>query len=73
MAAVYANGIEKSRSFVKELVLKYPDGVIEIFPLYPRALAFRCKHLFRDLFENLVRVIIGYFRVVYSEYSPGRG
>jgi|GEM_PF-4311980 len=67
MAAVYINGIGKIRSFAKELLLKYLEGDIENHPLYLRELEFRCKRLIRDLFENLVRVFIGYFREIYSE------
>jgi transposase len=64
---VYINGIEGFWSFAKERLLKYHGVDAEKFPLYLKELEFRYNHRDRDLFDDLIQVLVGYSRVAYTE------
>ena len=64
---VYINGIEGFWSFAKERLLKYHGVDAEKFPLYLKELEFRYNHRDRDLFDDLVQVLVGYSRMAYTE------
>jgi len=64
---VYINGIEGFWSFAKERLLKYHGVDAGKFPLYLKELEFRYNHRDRDLFDDLVQVLVGYSRVAYTE------
>jgi len=64
---VYINGIEGFWSFAKERLLKYHGVDAQKFPLYLKELEYRYNHRDRDLFDDLVQVLVGYSRVVYTE------
>jgi transposase len=64
---VYINGIEGFWSFAKERLMKY-HGVNPVkFPLYLKELEFRYNHRDRDLFADLLQVLVGYNSVAYTE------
>jgi transposase len=64
---VYINGIEGFWSFAKERLLKYHGVDAEKFPLYLKELEYRYNHRDRDLFDDLIQVLVGYNRVAYTE------
>ena len=64
---VYINGIEGFWSFAKERLLKYHGVDAQKFPLYLKELEYRYNHRDRDLFDDLVQVLVGYSRVVHTE------
>ena len=64
---VYINGIEGFWSFAKERLLKYHGVDADKFPLYLKELEYRNNHRDRDLFDDLVQVLVGYNRVAYTE------
>jgi len=64
---VYINGIEGFWSFAKERLLKYHGVDAQKFPLYLKELEYRYNHRDQDLFDDLVQVLVGYSRVVYTE------
>jgi transposase len=64
---VYINGIEGFWSFAKERLMIY-HGVDPLkFPLYLKELEFRYNHRDRDLFNDLLQVLVGYSPVAYTE------
>jgi transposase len=64
---VYINGIEGFGSFAKERLMKYQGVNPQKFPLYLKELEFRYNHRDRDLFDDLIQVLIRYNYVVYTE------
>ena len=64
---VYINGIEGFWSFAKQRLLKYHGVDAQKFPLYLKELEFRYNHRDRDLFDDLIQVLVGYSRVAYIE------
>lgn len=66
---MYNNGIEGFWSFAKERLLKYHGVDAEKFPLYLKELEYRYNHRDRDLFDDLIQVLVGYNRVaILSNY-----
>jgi transposase len=64
---VYINGIEGFWSFAKERLLKYHGVDAHKFPLYLKELEFRYNHRDRDLFDDLIQLLVGYSPVAYTE------
>lgn len=64
---VYINGIEGFWSFAKERLLKYHGVDAGKFPLYLKELEYRYNHRDRDLFDDLIQILVGYNRVAYTE------
>lgn len=64
---VYINGIEGFWSFAKERLMKYHGVNPEKFPLYLKELEFRYNHRDRDLFADLLQVLVGYSLVACTE------
>ena len=64
---VYINGIEGFCSFVKERLLKYHGVDAEKFLLYLKELEYRYNHHDRDLFDDLIQLLVGYNQVAYNE------
>jgi len=64
---VYINGIEGFWSFAKERLLKYHGVDADKFPLYLKELEYRYNHRDRDLFDDLIQLLVGYNRVAYTE------
>ena len=64
---VYINGIEGFWSFAKERLLKYHGVDAQKFPLYLKELEFRYNHRDRDLFDDLIQLLVGYSSVAYNE------
>jgi len=64
---VYINGIEGFWSFAKERLMKYYGVKPTKFSLCPKELEFRYNHRDRDLFTNLLQVLVGYSLVVCTE------
>ncbi len=64
---VYINGIEGFWSFAKERLLKYHGVDPMKFPLYLKELEFRYNHRNRDLFNDLLQVLVGYSLVACTE------
>jgi len=62
---VYINGIEGFWSFAKERLMKYHGVDAQKFPLYLNELEFRYNHRDRDLFDDLVQVLVGYSHVAH--------
>lgn len=61
---VYSNGIEGFWSFAKERLMKYHGVNPKKFPLYLKELVFRYNHRQHDLYDDLVKCIYEYSRVV---------
>jgi len=64
---VYINGIEGFWSFAKERLMKYHGVNPMKFPLYLKELEFRYNHRDRDLFNDLLQVLVGYSLVACTE------
>jgi transposase len=64
---VYINGIEAFLSFAKERLMKYHGVDPMKFPLYLKEPEFRYNHRDRDLFDDLLQVLIGYSLVACTE------
>jgi len=64
---VYINGIEGFWSFAKERLMKYHGVDPMKFPLYLKELEFRYNHRDRDLFNDLLQVLVGYSLVACTE------
>ena len=64
---VYINGIEGFWSFAKERLMKYHGVDPRKFPLYLKELEFRYNHRDRDLFNDLLQVLVGYSLVACIE------
>jgi transposase len=64
---VYINGIEGFWSFAKERLMKYHGVNPMKFPLYLKELEFRYNHRDRDLFADLLQVLVGYSLVACTE------
>ena len=64
---VYINGIEGFWSFAKERLMKYHGVNPAKFPLYLKELEFRYNHRDRDLFADLLQVLVGYSLVACTE------
>lgn len=64
---VYINGIEGFWSFAKERLMKYHGVDPMKFPLYLKELEFRYNHRDRDLFNDLLQVLVGYSKVACTE------
>jgi transposase len=64
---VYNNGIEGFLSFAKERLMKYHWGDPMKFPHYLKELEFRYNYRERDLFNDLLQVLVGYSLVVCTE------
>ena len=64
---VYINGIEGFWSFAKERLMKYHGVDPMKFPLYLKELEFRDNHRDRDLFNDLLQVLVGYSLVACTE------
>jgi len=64
---VYINGIEGFWSFAKERLMKYHGVDPMKFPLYLKELEFRYNHRDRDLFNDLLQVLVGYSQVACTE------
>jgi transposase len=64
---VYINGIEGFWSFAKERLMKYHGVDPRKFPLYLKELEFRYNHRDRDLFNDLLQVLVGYSLVACTE------
>jgi transposase len=64
---VYINGIEGFWSFAKERLMKYHGVNPKKFPLYLKELEFRYNHRDRDLFNDLLQVLVGYSLVACTE------
>jgi len=64
---VYINGIEGFWSFAKERLMKYHGVDPRKFPLYLKELEFRYNHRDRDLFNDLLEVLVGYSLVACTE------
>ena len=60
----YINGIEGFWSFAKERLMKYHGANPKKFPLYLIELEFRYNHRHHDHYDNLVKCIAEYSRVV---------
>ena len=61
------NGIERFWSFAKERSMKY-NGVDPMkFPLYLKELEVRYNHRDRDIFNDLLQVLVGYCLVACTE------
>jgi transposase len=57
---VYINGIERFWSSAEERLMKYHGVDPMKFPLYLKELEFRYNHRARDLFNDLLHVLVGY-------------
>jgi transposase len=64
---VYINGIEGFWSFAKERLMKYHGVKPTKFPLYLKELEFRYNHRDRDLFADLLQLLVGYSLVACTE------
>ena len=64
---VYINGVEGFWSFAKERLMKYHGVNPRKFPLYLKELEFRYNHRDRDLFNDLLQVLVGYSLVACTE------
>jgi transposase len=64
---VYINGIEGFWSFAKERLMKYHGVNPMKFPLYLKELEFRYNHRDSDLFNDLLKVLVGYSHVACTE------
>jgi len=64
---VYINGIEGFWSFAKERLMKYHGVDPRKCPLYLKELEFRYNHRDRDLFNDLLQVLVGYSLVACTE------
>jgi transposase len=64
---VYINCIEGFWSFAKERLMKYHGVDPMKFPLYLKELEFRYNHRDRDLFNDLLQVLVGYSLVACTE------
>jgi transposase len=64
---VYINGIEGFWSFAKERLMKYHGVKPRKFPLYLKELEFRYNHRDRDLFADLLQLLVGYSLVACTE------
>ena len=67
LMGVYINGIEGFWSFAKERLMKYHGVNPAKFPLYLKELEFRYNHRDRDLFADLLQVLVGYNSVACTE------
>jgi transposase len=64
---VYINGVEGFWSFAKERLMKYHGVDPMKFPLYLKELEFRYNQRDRDLFNDLLQVLVGYSFVACTE------
>lgn len=63
----YINGIEGYWSFAKQRLLKYHGVDAQKFPFCLKKLEFWHNHHDRDLFDDLIQVLVGYNQVAYTE------